>query len=161
MPVTRAKLDTTDRRGSAARSRSTPQREQLHTPVPCDTIVAVSDNTPASNHPAPPDADPFRSVRRGLLDLAVLSCLRSGRLYPAEIRDRLASTPFATREGTLYPLLGKLRRDGLLDHEWVESEHGPPRKYHGLTDAGSARLAELDAYWHELTTTLRTLGAPE
>jgi PadR family transcriptional regulator PadR len=106
------------------------------------------------------DSDPFRSVRRGLLELAVLTVLSPGHLYAAEILERLDGTPFATQEGTLYPLLGKLRRDGLLDHEWVESESGPPRKYHRLTDAGTERLAQLDAYWQDLRTTLETLGAP-
>lgn len=106
------------------------------------------------------DSDPFRSVRRGLLELAVLTSLQPGHLYAAEILERLDGTPFATQEGTLYPLLGKLRRDGLLEHEWVESGSGPPRKYHRLTDAGSERRAQLDAYWQELRTTLEQLGAP-
>lgn len=106
------------------------------------------------------DSDPFRSVRRGLLELAVLTALEPGRLYAAEILERLDGTPFATQEGTLYPLLGKLRRDGLLDHEWEESESGPPRKYHRLTDDGRERRAKLGAYWQELATTLDMLGAP-
>jgi PadR family transcriptional regulator PadR len=106
------------------------------------------------------DSDPFRSVRRGLLELAVLTVLAPGHLYAAEILERLEGTPFATQEGTLYPLLGKLRRDGLLDHEWVESDSGPPRKYHRLTDVGRERRERLDAYWQDLRTTLETLGAP-
>ena len=106
------------------------------------------------------DPDPFRSVRRGLLELAVLTTLSPGHLYAAEILERLDGTPFSTQEGTLYPLLGKLRRDGLLDHEWVESESGPPRKYHRLTDAGRERLGQLDTYWQDLRTTLEQLGAP-
>lgn len=106
------------------------------------------------------DIDPFKSVRRGLLELAVLTTLSRGRLYAAEIRERLDGTPFATQEGTLYPLLGKLRRDGLLDHVWEESESGPPRKYHGLTELGTQRREQLGRYWQELATTLETLGAP-
>ena len=106
------------------------------------------------------DPDPFRSVRRGLLELAVLTALAPGHLYAAEILERLEGTPFATQEGTLYPLLGKLRRDGLLEHEWVESESGPPRKYHRLTDVGSERRSQLDTYFQDLRTTLETLGAP-
>lgn len=105
------------------------------------------------------DPDPFKSLRRGLLELAVLTALAPGRLYAAEILDRLGATPFATQEGTLYPLLGKLRRDGLLDHEWVESESGPPRKYHRLTEAGTARRELLTTYWRELADTLDSLGA--
>src|SRR4051812_23220741 len=106
------------------------------------------------------DSDPFRSIRRGLLELAVLTALAPGRLYAAEILEQLADTPFATQEGTLYPLLGKLRRDGLLEHEWEESGSGPPRKYHLLTPAGTARREQLDAYWQELASTLAQLGAP-
>ena len=104
--------------------------------------------------------DPFKAVRRGLLELAVLTSLAGGRLYAAEILERLAPTPFATQEGTLYPLLGKLRRDGLLDHDWVESDSGPPRKYHRLTAAGEERRTLLTGYWEQLTTTIDTLGAP-
>jgi PadR family transcriptional regulator PadR len=93
------------------------------------------------------------------LELAVLTTLSSGRLYAAEILERLAPTPFATQEGTLYPLLGKLRRDGLLEHDWVESESGPPRKYHRLTGTGEERRSLLAGYWDQLATTLDTLGA--
>ncbi|MEO6867967.1 MAG: PadR family transcriptional regulator [Gaiellales bacterium] len=125
----------------------------------------MNDPSSTSTEPTAPNgadagADPFRSVRRGLLELAVLTALSSGRLYAAEILDRLTSTPFATQEGTLYPLLGKLRRDGLLEHEWVESDSGPPRKYHRLTPDGTERLTQLDSYWKQLATTLEQLGAP-
>ncbi|MCB0878144.1 MAG: PadR family transcriptional regulator [Thermoleophilia bacterium] len=106
------------------------------------------------------EPDPFTRIRRGLLELAVLTVLQPGRLYAAEILERLSSTPFATQEGTLYPLLGKLRRDGLLEHEWEESDSGPPRKYHHLTEAGAARRTQLAEYWRELDTTLEALGAP-
>ena len=105
------------------------------------------------------EPDPFSRIRRGLLELAVLTALVPERLYAAEILERLAATPFATQEGTLYPLLGKLRRDGLLEHEWEESESGPPRKYHHLTEAGAARREQLTAYWRELDQSLQTLGA--
>lgn len=105
------------------------------------------------------ESDPFKNLRRGLLELAVLTSLAPGRLYAAEILERLESTPFATQEGTLYPMLGKLRRDGLLEHEWQESGSGPPRKYHQLTDAGRERREQLDSYWNELATTLEQLGA--
>lgn len=105
--------------------------------------------------------DPFKSVRRGLLELAVLTTLSPGRLYAAEILERLAPTPFATQEGTLYPLLGKLRRDALLEHDWVESESGPPRKYHRLTEAGEERRTLLTGYWEQLATTIESLGAPQ
>jgi PadR family transcriptional regulator PadR len=58
----------------------------------------------------------------------------------------------------LYPLLSKLRREGLLDHEWRESAAGPPRKYYAVTDAGRAQLAEFRAYWNKLSTLIETIG---
>jgi PadR family transcriptional regulator PadR len=103
--------------------------------------------------------DTFAPLRRGLLEFAVLTVLSTGTLYAADVLSRLADTHFATREGTLYPLFGKLRRDGLLDYEWQESESGPPRKYYRLTAAGQQRLEELRAGWHELGATLDELGA--
>ena len=65
----------------------------------------------------------------------------------ADILARLRDTEFATQEGTLYPLLSKLRRAGLLDYQWVESEAGPPRKYYKLTDAGRTSFAAQQAEW--------------
>jgi PadR family transcriptional regulator PadR len=101
---------------------------------------------------------PFASIRRGLLEFAVLRVLSTGRLYAAEVLERLSGTELASKEGTLYPLFGKLRRDGLVDHEWEESESGPPRKYYQLTAAGTKRLAQLTAYWTDLNATLESLG---
>jgi PadR family transcriptional regulator PadR len=71
---------------------------------------------------------------------------------------RLQDTDFATQEGTLYPLLSRLRRENLVDYEWRESEAGPPRKYYELTRKGVVVLAELDNYWKRLTTTIGQLG---
>jgi PadR family transcriptional regulator PadR len=100
------------------------------------------------------------SLRRGLLDFAVLTVLSTGSRYAAEVLERLDGTQFATREGTLYPLFGKLRREGLLDYAWHESDSGPPRKYYWLTPAGEERLEQLRAEWRALGTTLDELGAP-
>ncbi len=103
--------------------------------------------------------DSFASLKRGLLEFAVLEVLSTASLYAAEVLDRLEGTHFATREGTLYPLFGKLRRDGVLEYEWQESESGPPRKYYTLTAAGRERLEQLRATWLELANTLEGLGA--
>lgn len=105
--------------------------------------------------------DNFPALRKGLLELVVLTVISGGRLYAGEILHRLEETPFVTQEGTLYPLLGKLRRDGLLDYEWVESDAGPPRKYYALAAAGETRLAALTNYFTTITTTISTLGAPQ
>lgn len=107
------------------------------------------------------EQDSFATLRRGLLEFAVLEVLSARQLYAAEVLARLEGTHFATREGTLYPLFGKLRRDGLLEYEWQESEVGPPRKYYRLTAAGMQRLESLRANWRELGSTLAALGATE
>jgi PadR family transcriptional regulator PadR len=107
----------------------------------------------------PPDTDRFGAIRKGLLEFLVLKIVAADKVYAADILARLASTEFATQEGTLYPLLGKMRREGLLDYEWVESESGPPRKYYKLTPRGRSWLAELDAYWKKLHATVEKMGA--
>jgi PadR family transcriptional regulator PadR len=76
-----------------------------------------------------------------LLEYLMLLIVSAGKVYAADILQRLSTTDFATQEGTLYPLLSKLRREGLLDYEWHESEAGPPRKYYTLTPAGRKQLA--------------------
>jgi PadR family transcriptional regulator PadR len=71
---------------------------------------------------------------------------------------RLSTTEFATQEGTLYPLLSKMRRDGLVDYEWQESDAGPPRKYYKLTARGQSQLAELNDYWKSINATISQMG---
>lgn len=100
----------------------------------------------------------FAGLRKGLLEFAILTVVSGRTVYVGDILATLAPTPFATQEGTLYPLLSRLRRDELVDYQWVESGQGPPRKYYSLTDKGASRLEELAAYWRHLTTTLETLG---
>lgn len=98
------------------------------------------------------------AVRRGMLEPLVLASIEPQRCYAAEIVAAFRKAGFPVQEGTLYPLLNKLRRDGLLEHEWQESSTGPPRKYLSLTDAGRAQLAEFRGYWAELTSMLETIG---
>jgi PadR family transcriptional regulator PadR len=100
----------------------------------------------------------FAPLRKGLLEFAILRIVSGRTVYVGDILAALASTPFATQEGTLYPLLSRLRRDELVDYQWVESGAGPPRKYYQLTDKGAARLDELGSYWRHLTDTLEHLG---
>ncbi|MDZ4693335.1 PadR family transcriptional regulator [Terricaulis sp.] len=100
----------------------------------------------------------FAGLRKGLLEFAILTVVSGRTVYVGDILATLAPTPFATQEGTLYPLLSKLRREEYVDYQWVESGQGPPRKYYQLTDKGAARLEELAAYWRHLTTTFENLG---
>lgn len=94
-----------------------------------------------------------------MLELAVLKVISAKKVYAADIIKKLGSTDFATGEGTLYPLVSRLRREKLVDYEWVESEAGPPRKYYHLTDTGKTQLQELENYWQELNETMKKLGA--
>ena len=100
----------------------------------------------------------FAAIRKGLLEFLILRIIAADQVYVADILQRLAPTEFATQEGTLYPLLSRMRRDGLLDYEWRESDAGPPRKYYRLTPAGQAQLSELNDYWQQINTTVQQMG---
>jgi PadR family transcriptional regulator PadR len=102
--------------------------------------------------------DHHSQLRKGLLEFLILVIVSTGDVYVADILGRLAGTDFATREGTLYPLLSTMRRDGLLDYEWRESTSGPPRKYYQLTAAGRDQLAAFRTYWASLTSLIDALG---
>ena len=97
-------------------------------------------------------------LRKGLLEFLILDIVSTGDVYVADIVERLGRTDFATREGTLYPLLSTMRREGLLDYDWRESATGPPRKYYRLTDLGRDHLVEFRAYWAYLTDLIEELG---
>ena len=97
-------------------------------------------------------------LRKGLLEFLVLKIVGARSVYVPDILRRLAGTEFATQEGTLYPLLSKLRREDLVQYEWQESDAGPPRKYYRLTEAGKAQLTALDDYWNRLNRTISDIG---
>ena len=100
----------------------------------------------------------FAAIRKGLLEFVVLKIVGARSVYVPDILRRLAETEFATQEGTLYPLLSKLRREDLVQYEWKESDAGPPRKYYQLTDSGRAQLAALDDYWNLINRTIANFG---
>ena len=100
----------------------------------------------------------FAPIRKGLLEFLVLKIVGAKSIYVPEILRSLAGTEFSTQEGTLYPLLSKLRREELVQYEWQESDAGPPRKYYRLTDAGRAQLAALDEYWSQINRTIADIG---
>ena len=106
------------------------------------------------------DYDKYSTLRRGLLEFLILGIVSSGRVYAADMMQRLGGTDFSTQEGTLYPLLSKMRRDQLLDYEWQESEAGPPRKYYKLTTSGRKQLTEFREYWSSLTSLIDEVGKP-
>ena len=100
----------------------------------------------------------FSAIRKGLLEFLILKIIAGDKVYVADMLQRLSETEFRTQEGTLYPLLSKLRREGLVDYEWQESEVGPPRKYYLLTGRGKAHLEELNEYWKAINHTIGQMG---
>ncbi len=104
------------------------------------------------------NVEKFAAIRKGLLEFLILKLVAADRMYVADMLKRLSGTDFATQEGTLYPLLSKMRREGLVDYEWRESDAGPPRKYYALTPKGRSLLADLDVYWRRLNSTISQLG---
>jgi PadR family transcriptional regulator PadR len=100
----------------------------------------------------------FAAIRKGLLEFLILRIVSADKVYVADILKRLSDTDFTTQEGTLYPLLSRMRRDGLVDYEWQESDAGPPRKYYELTAKGRSQLADLNDYWKHLNSTIAQLG---
>jgi PadR family transcriptional regulator PadR len=103
-------------------------------------------------------SEKFVPIRKGLLEFVILRVIELEKLYVAEMLQRLTGTEFATQEGTLYPLLSRMRRENLVDYEWQESEAGPPRKYYRLTEPGRQALAELQGYWQHVNETINRLG---
>lgn len=100
----------------------------------------------------------FGPMRKGMLEFLLLRMINAHKMYVADILSKLEKTEFATGEGTLYPLLSRMRREGLVEYEWQESDAGPPRKYYSLTDKGKEQLQGLNAYWDQLNITITTLG---
>jgi len=96
-------------------------------------------------------------MRKGFLEYCTLLIVRKKTSYTTEIIDGLKHANLIVVEGTLYPLLNRLRKDGLLSYEWIESTQGPPRKYFTLTDEGHAVLGELETAWNELSFTINQL----
>lgn len=105
-----------------------------------------------------PIQEKFGPIRKGLLKFLILKIVAVDKVYAADILRRLGTTEFATQDGTLYPLLSKMRREGLVDYEWKESEAGPPRKYYQLTARGQEQLDELNAYWKQIDRTIAQVG---
>jgi PadR family transcriptional regulator PadR len=100
-------------------------------------------------------------LRKGCVELATLASLWPGRLYGLEMLRRLEyCSGIVVSEGTIYPLLGRLERDGLIEAEWVETGLGHPRKYYTLTAAGSRRTLEMTRLWSRFTKNFDQLLLP-
>ena len=96
-------------------------------------------------------------MRKGMLEYCILLLLKRQAAYANDIILRLREADMIVMEGTLYPLLTRLKNDGLLAYEWQESTQGPPRKYYKLTTDGHEALIQLDTSWEEISRTINFL----
>lgn len=93
-------------------------------------------------------------MRKGVLELCVLGILSKETMYPSDIIKNLKDNHLIVVEGTMYPLLNRLKRDGYLSYNWVESKSGPPRKYYEITPKGAELRSELTKAWSQLSQTV-------
>ncbi|MGN6247559.1 MAG: PadR family transcriptional regulator [Ginsengibacter sp.] len=96
-------------------------------------------------------------MRKGVLEFCILSIIKLGEAYPSDIIDMMKSANLNILEGTLYPLLTRLKNAEFLTYRWVESNSGPPRKYFSLTEKGAKFYEELEATWLELASAVETI----
>lgn len=96
-------------------------------------------------------------MRKGMLEYCILLVLKGGDAYASDIMKRLKEVQLIVVEGTLYPLLTRLKNAEVLAYRWEESTQGPPRKYYSLTDKGYELLVELEASWNELVDTVNKI----
>lgn len=100
-------------------------------------------------------------MRKGILEFCILAVIRRGEAYPSDLIAELKGAGLPILEGTLYPLLTRLKNAGLLSYRWVESQSGPPRKYFSLTESGHATYAELERTWKELSDAVGVITDPQ
>lgn len=98
-------------------------------------------------------------MRKGILELCILSILDKQEAYPSDIIDELKASKMIVVEGTLYPLLTRLKNENILTYRWEESVSGPPRKYYSLTEQGREFLQELKTTWNELSTAVSKISS--
>ena len=97
-------------------------------------------------------------MRKGILEYCIMLLLHKEPSYASDIIQKLKEAQLIVVEGTLYPLLTRLKNDDLLSYEWVESTQGPPRKYYKLTEQGEVFLGELEISWKELNETVNHIA---
>jgi len=111
----------------------------------CKLIAMATDNTESQ-------------MRKGLLELCILGIIhKHGEAYPSDILDQLKEAKLMVLEGTLYPLLTRLKNGGLLNYRWEESPSGPPRKYYNLTTEGRDVYIKLRHNWNEISNAVNNL----
>lgn len=96
-------------------------------------------------------------MRKGVLEFCILSIIKRAEAYPSDIIEEMKKSNLHILEGTLYPLLTRLKNSELLSYRWVESTTGPPRKYFSLTEKGEVFYRELEATWNEMANAVRLI----
>ncbi|MCB0497386.1 MAG: PadR family transcriptional regulator [Cyclobacteriaceae bacterium] len=96
-------------------------------------------------------------MRKGILEYCILQIISRGEVYASDLLRELTDAKIMVVEGTLYPLLTRLRKAGLVEYKWVESSSGPPRKYYTLTDEGIDFLDNLDKTWADLVKSTKLI----
>lgn len=96
-------------------------------------------------------------MRKGFLEFPVLLLIKAEARYVPDLVQQLKAANLLVVEGTLYPLLSRLKRFGLVEYDWKESKSGPPRKYYAITSTGEAVLAQLETSWSALDSSINTL----
>lgn len=96
-------------------------------------------------------------MKKGVLEFCILSIIKLGEAYPSDIIEKMKAANLNILEGTLYPLLTRLKNAELLTYRWVESSGGPPRKYFMLTEKGAAFYKDLETTWNELANAVDTI----
>lgn len=96
-------------------------------------------------------------MRKGVLEFCILSIIQQGEVYPSDIVDKMKTANLQILEGTLYPLLTRLKNADYLTYRWVESNSGPPRKYFSMTEKGHLFYNELEKTWKELADAVHLL----
>ncbi len=98
-------------------------------------------------------------MRKGVLELCILAVIADDEVYTSDIIDRLKDSELIVVEGTLYPLLTRLKNAGLLEYTWRESVSGPPRKYYKITETGNSFLQTLQESWEQLVQSVNQINA--
>ena len=96
-------------------------------------------------------------MKKGILEFCILSIIMQGEAYPSDIIEKMKSAGMNLFEGTLYPLLTRLKNAGLLNYRWVESNSGPPRKYFSLTETGADFYKDLETTWIEISQSVNII----
>jgi PadR family transcriptional regulator PadR len=96
-------------------------------------------------------------MRKGTLEFLILLIISSGKVYSSDILNRLKEADLIVVEGTIYPLLSRLKNSGLLSYDWEESPSGPPRKYYSLTEKGAQTLEQLKLAWKAMDKSINAL----